>query len=85
MTRPYFVVFTNDREEDLNFNLDQQFWVVRVRHAENAKDARHKAWKLIHGNKKYRWLVRNGWYAWNTGPVEEEWPPGIRRSGGYYA
>jgi hypothetical protein len=79
------VVFTNDREEDLNVNLDSQFTVFRVRHAENAKDARHKAWKAVHGNRKNRWLVRNGWYVWNTGPVEEAWPPGIRRSGAYYA
>ncbi len=84
MTRPYFVVFINEREEDLNVNLDSQFTVFRVRQTRNAKDARHKAWKAVHGKAKNRWLVRNGWYIWNTGSVEEEWPAGIRRAGWHY-
>lgn len=77
----YLVVFTKDREEDLNFNLDHQFWTVRL-WAKNAKDARRKAWKTVHRRRDCRWLVRFGWFIWNTGLGIEDWPPGIRRAPG---
>lgn len=75
------MVFTNAKEKDLNFNLDDQFFTIRL-WAQNAKDARHKAWRQVHRRPACRWLVRFGWYIWNTGLVEEEWPPGIRRTEG---
>lgn len=79
--KKYLVVFTSDREEDLNVNLDEQFWTVRLR-AKNSKDARRKAWKIVHGRKGCKWLVRGGWYIWNTGLGSEDWPAGIRRAYG---
>ena len=81
MVKRYLVVFTGTKEEDLNFNLDNDFWTVRLS-AKNAKDARRKAWREIHRRPGCRWLVRLGWYIWNTGLGMEDWPPGIRRAPG---
>lgn len=77
----YLVVFVTDKESDLNFNLDDQFFTVRLS-AKNAKDARHKAWRAVHGRPSCRWLIRYTWFIWNTGLVTENWPPGILRAEG---
>jgi len=77
----YLVVFTNSREEDLDFNLDNDFWTIRLR-AKNAKEARRKAWKEVNRNPGCRFLKRFGYYIWNTGLGVEDWPPGIVRAPG---
>lgn len=77
----YLVVFTNTREEELDFNLDNDFWTIRL-WAKNAKDARRKAWRAVHSRPGCRFIVRFGYRIWNTGLGIEDWPSGIRRAPG---
>ncbi len=61
MTLSHLVIFTWAAEADLEPQHTDQFWTIRVWYAQNAKDARHQAWKAVNRDPGLKFIKRDGW------------------------
>lgn len=68
----YMVVFTNVAEEEAEANIHSAypFWTIKLT-AQNAKDARHKAWKAVNRRPGCRFIKRWGWRICHVGRPED--------------
>lgn len=77
------VVFTNETEEEAeaSVHLAEPFWTIRLT-AQNAKDARHKAWKAVNRDRRLRFVRRDGWRICHVGRPEDIKAAGPWRAAG---
>ena len=68
----YLVIFTNEPEEEAEakVHFTDPFWTIRMT-AQNAKDARHKAWKTVNQDRRLRFIKKNGWRICHVGHPED--------------
>jgi hypothetical protein len=72
----YWVCFTKDKEQELNPDSKDLVFSVVIAYAENAKEARHIAWKTVNRHPGLRFIKREGWRICHSGLAREVKAPG---------
>ncbi len=82
MTSTYLVIFTWASDAEIQPQQTDQFWTIQVRYAQNAKDARHKAWKAVNRNPGLKFIKRGGWRISHSGRAQDIHAAGPLRAPG---